>query len=78
MNRIIFCTFLKKKSEGQEYPPYPGALGKKIYDQISKLAWEQWKLQQTKIINEEKLDMFNKDDRKKIEHYMKLFLFTKE
>ncbi|CAL4325909.1 oxidative damage protection protein [Buchnera aphidicola] len=78
MHRIIFCTFLKKKSEGQDYPPYPGKLGKKIYNEISKVAWKEWKLQQTKIINEEKLDMFNKNDRKKIEYYMKLFLFKNE
>ncbi|WP_295164064.1 oxidative damage protection protein [uncultured Buchnera sp.] len=78
MSRIIFCTFLQKKSEGQDYPPYPGELGKKIYNQISKVAWKEWKLQQTKLINEEKLNMFNRNDRKKIEDYMKLFLFKNE
>ncbi|WP_186821880.1 oxidative damage protection protein [Buchnera aphidicola] len=78
MSRIIFCAFLQKESEGQDYAPYPGELGKKIYDTISKIAWKEWKLQQTKLINEEKLNMFNPNDRKKIEDYMKLFLFKNE
>lgn len=78
MSRIIFCVFLKKKSEGQDHLAYPGKLGEKIYNKISKIAWEKWKLQQTKIINEEKLNMLNKNDRKKIEDYMKSFLFKNE
>lgn len=67
----------KKKSEGHKYPPYPGILGKKIYKEISKIAWEKWIIEQTKIINEQKLNMIKKEDRKKIENYMQLFLFKK-
>ncbi|CAL4325896.1 Probable Fe(2+)-trafficking protein [Buchnera aphidicola (Protaphis terricola)] len=77
MDRKIFCIFLNKESEGHQSPPYPGKLGKKIYDQISKKAWNQWLIEQTKLINEKKLNMINKKDRKKIEKYMKLFLFKK-
>lgn len=77
MTRIIFCTFLKKKSEGQEFQAYPGELGKKIYNEISKKAWKKWMIKQTILINEKKLNMFNYEDRKKIEEYMKLFLFNK-
>ena len=77
MNRIIFCTFLKKKSEGQDFQSYPGEIGKQIYNQISKKAWEKWLIQQTILINEKKLNMLNIEDRKKIEKHMKLFLFKK-
>lgn len=77
MCRIIFCTFLKEKSEGQDFQIYPGALGKKIYNEISKKAWKKWIIQQTKLINENKLNMLNPKDRKKIEQHMKLFLFKK-
>ncbi len=77
MKRIIFCTFLQKKSEGQDFQPYPGELGKKIYNHISKKAWEQWITQQTILINEKKLNMLNLKDQKKIEKYMQLFLFKK-
>ncbi|QCI20094.1 MAG: oxidative damage protection protein [Buchnera aphidicola (Brevicoryne brassicae)] len=77
MPRIIFCTFLEKKSEGQDYQSYPGELGKKIYNQISKTAWKQWIIKQTILINEKKLNMCNINDQEEIEKQMKLFLFKK-
>ena len=75
MCRKIFCVFLQKESEGHEFPPYPGELGKKIYYKISKKAWKKWIIEQTKLINEEKLNMIKETDRKKIEKHMKSFLF---
>lgn len=77
MKRIIFCTFLNKKSEGQDFQSYPGELGEKIYNEISKKAWNKWLMKQTILINENKLNMFKLEDRKKIEKYMILFLFKK-
>ncbi|AHG59851.1 oxidative damage protection protein [Buchnera aphidicola] len=77
MNRIIFCTFLKEKSEGQDFQCYPGKIGEKIYNEISKKAWKKWIVQQTILINENKLNMSNVKDRKKLEKHMKLFLFKK-
>ncbi|CAL4325476.1 oxidative damage protection protein [Buchnera aphidicola] len=75
MNRIIFCKFLKKEAEGQEYQIYPGILGKRIYNEISKSAWKIWMSKQTMIINEKKLNMLNLNDRKIIEKHMENFLF---
>ncbi|QCI17351.1 oxidative damage protection protein [Buchnera aphidicola (Aphis helianthi)] len=77
MYRKIFCIFLQRESEGHAFPPYPGELGKKIYNNISKKAWKKWTIEQTKLINEEKLNMIKEKDRKKLEKYMKLFLFKK-
>ncbi|QCO71093.1 oxidative damage protection protein [Buchnera aphidicola] len=77
MNRIIFCTFLKKKSAGQDFQSYPGELGKKIYNHISKKAWKKWLEKQTVLINEKHLNMLILEDRKKLEKYMKIFLFKK-
>ncbi|CAL4044043.1 oxidative damage protection protein [Buchnera aphidicola] len=75
MNRIIFCKFLKKKAEGQDYQIYPGTLGKRIYNEISKLAWNMWISKQTILINEKKLNTFSVNDRKIIEKHMINFLF---
>lgn len=77
-NRIIFCEFLQKESEGQDFQCYPGTIGKKIYKNISKNAWQKWLSYQTILINENKLNMFNIEHRKKIEKQMKLFLFKKK
>ncbi|MFT4464021.1 MAG: oxidative damage protection protein [Sodalis sp. (in: enterobacteria)] len=75
MSRTIYCTFLKREAEGQDYQIYPGELGKRIYDTISKEAWSQWQTKQTMLINEKKLSMMNVADRKVLEQEMINFLF---
>ncbi|VFP88782.1 Probable Fe(2+)-trafficking protein [Buchnera aphidicola (Cinara piceae)] len=74
--RIIFCSFFKKKKEGLDYPFFPGEIGQKIYQEISKKAWTYWLKKQTKIINEKKLNMFLDQDRIYLEKKMKKFLFN--
>jgi Fe-S cluster biosynthesis and repair protein YggX len=54
---------------------YPGDLGKRIFDNISKEAWGLWQKKQTMLINEKKLNMMNVDDRKFLEEQMISFLF---
>lgn len=74
-SRIIYCTFLRKNTEGFQYQFYPGDIGIKIYNEISKEAWKKWSEKQIKIINEKNLNMFSKTDRIILEKYMKEFLF---
>ncbi|CAJ0995451.1 putative Fe(2+)-trafficking protein [Sodalis praecaptivus] len=75
MSRTIYCTFLKREADGQDYQIYPGELGKRIYDSISKEAWSQWQTKQTMLINEKKLSMMNVADRKVLQQEMINFLF---
>ena len=42
MARLVQCIHLKKEAEGMDYAPYPGELGKKIYNSVSKEAWQLW------------------------------------
>ena len=51
MSRTIFCTFLKTDAEGQDFQLYPGEIGKRIYNEISKEAWSQWITKQTMLHN---------------------------
>lgn len=51
MSRTIFCTFLQREAEGQDFQLYPGELGKRIYNEISKEAWAQWQHKQTMLID---------------------------
>ncbi|WP_075434164.1 oxidative damage protection protein [Buchnera aphidicola] len=76
--RVIFCSFLNKTEEGLDYPFLPGKIGQKIYQEISKTAWNCWIERQTKIINEKKLNMFLDKDRVLLEKKMKEFLFSKK
>jgi len=75
MSRTIFCTFLQRDAEGQDFQLYPGEVGKRIYNEISKEAWAEWMKKQTMLINEKKLNMMNVDDRKLLEADMIKFLF---
>lgn len=52
MAHMVNCVKLGREAEGLDYPPLPGALGMKIYNNVSKEAWEQWKHLQTMIVNE--------------------------
>ncbi|MBK4775753.1 oxidative damage protection protein [Candidatus Pantoea edessiphila] len=75
MSRIIFCNFLKRKAEGQDFQVYPGNIGDRIYNEISKEAWGKWIEKQTILINEKKLKLIHQEDRKILENEMIKFLF---
>jgi Fe-S cluster biosynthesis and repair protein YggX len=69
MSRIVNCVKLKREAEGLDFPPYPGELGTKIWQSISKEAWEEWKAIQTRLVNE------NARARKYLKEQMERFLF---
>ncbi|OCQ51666.1 putative Fe(2+)-trafficking protein [Photorhabdus australis subsp. thailandensis] len=75
MSRTVFCTFLQREAEGLDFQLYPGELGKRIFNDISKEAWSQWMSKQTMLINEKKLNTMNPEDRKLLEQEMTKFLF---
>lgn len=57
MARIVQCIKLGKEAEGMDFAPMPGAMGKKLFDSVSKEAWQQWVKLQTMIINENRLNL---------------------
>ncbi|AMG30184.1 oxidative damage protection protein [Grimontia hollisae] len=75
MSRTVFCQRLKKEAEGLDFQLYPGELGKRIFDNISKEAWAQWQGKQTMLINEKKLNMMEPEHRKLLEDEMVKYLF---
>lgn len=75
MSRTVYCQYLKQDAEGLDFQFYPGELGKRIYNDISKPAWAEWLKKQTMLINEYKLNMINPEHRKQLEGEMVKFLF---
>lgn len=75
MTRMIYCVKLKREAEGLEVLPYPGGIGKKIYDTISQEAWALWLARQTMLMNEYRLNMLDPNSRKFISEEMQKFLF---
>ncbi|EAS63760.1 oxidative damage protection protein [Photobacterium angustum] len=75
MSRTVFCTRLQQEAEGLDFQLYPGELGQRIFDNISKQAWAEWQGKQTMLINEKKLNMMNPEHRQLLETEMVKFLF---
>ena len=75
MARTVNCVYLKKESEGLGFQLYPGELGKRIFDNVSKEAWTLWQSKQTMLINEKHLNMMDPDHRQLLEEQMVGFLF---
>lgn len=75
MTRMVQCALLKQEAEGLERPTYPGALGQRIFDNVSKEAWQKWLRQQTILLNEYRLSPINPRDRKFLEEEMEKFFF---
>lgn len=57
MARMVNCIKLGREAEGLDFAPYPGELGKRIYANVSKEAWQQWIRLQTMMINENRLNL---------------------
>ena len=75
MSRMVHCVKLGREAEGLDRPPYPGALGQRIYENVSKEAWQMWLGQQTMLINEYRLTPVNPEHRKMLEEQMEKFFF---
>lgn len=75
MSRVIHCIKLNLESEGLERIPYPGEIGKRIFDQVSKQAWQGWLKQQTMLINEYRLSPMDPKARKFLEEQMEQYFF---
>ncbi len=75
MARTVFCEKLRRDEEGLAFAPYPGELGRRIYEHISKAAWAQWLAHQTMLINENRLSPLDPKARKFLEGEMEKFLF---
>jgi Fe-S cluster biosynthesis and repair protein YggX len=67
---------LKTEAEGLDYAPYPGELGQKIYDNVSKEAWQRWVAHQTMLINEYRLTPIEPEARKFLATEMEKFFFS--
>ncbi len=75
MTRMVNCTKLEKEAEGLERQPYPGEMGKRVFENISKEAWQMWLGHQTMMINEYRLTPIDPKHREMLEKEMEKFLF---
>lgn len=75
MTRTVKCAKLGVEAEGLDRPPYPGPLGQRIFENVSKQAWSQWVEHQTRLINEYRLALAEASARKFLSAEMEKFFF---
>jgi Fe-S cluster biosynthesis and repair protein YggX len=75
MARTVQCVVLKKEAEGLEFMPYPGELGKRIYQNVSKEGWAAWMKHQTMLVNENRLNLADARARQYLARQMERFFF---
>jgi len=75
MTRTVHCVKLGREAEALDRLPYPGELGQKIYENVSKEAWTLWLGHQTMLINEHRLNVMDPQARKMLEQEMEKFFF---
>jgi Fe-S cluster biosynthesis and repair protein YggX len=75
MARMVQCIKLGKEAEGLDFPPYPGELGKKIWQSVSKEAWAAWLKHQTMLVNENRLNLADARARQYLAKQMEAYFF---
>lgn len=78
MTRTVHCSYLDREAEGLPRPPLPGELGQRIFENISREAWQKWLAHQTTLINEKRLSPIDPEHRKYLEEQAEAFLFGGE
>ena len=73
---MVKCIKLGREAEGLDFPTYPGELGKRIFENVSKEAWQQWIKHQTMLVNENRLNLADQRSRQYLARQMELFLFA--
>jgi Fe-S cluster biosynthesis and repair protein YggX len=73
--RTVHCIKLGRDAEGLDFPPYPGELGKRIYENVSKEAWQAWLKHQTMLVNENRLSLADSRARKWLAEQMEKYFF---
>lgn len=75
MARMVKCVKLGSEAEGLDRPPYPGELGKRIFENVSKEAWNAWVRRQTMLVNENHLNLADLKARKYLAGQMEAYFF---
>jgi Fe-S cluster biosynthesis and repair protein YggX len=75
MPRMVHCVKLGREAEGLDFPPVPGELGKKLWENVSKEAWAAWQKHQTMLVNENRLNLADVRARKYLATQMENYFF---
>ncbi|PJD96844.1 MAG: oxidative damage protection protein [Legionella sp.] len=75
MSKIVFCCKLKQDAQGMDRAPFPGPLGERLLNEVSKEAWSMWLSHQTMLINEYRLNLTEAKSREFLKEEMQKYFF---
>ncbi|HJV07646.1 MAG TPA: oxidative damage protection protein [Chromobacteriaceae bacterium] len=75
MARTVNCVKLGREAEALDFPPLPGELGKRVFENVSKEAWQGWLRYQTMLINENRLSLADARARQYLSHQLEAYFF---
>ena len=75
MSKKVHCQLLDQELDALAFQTYPGELGKRLFENISQQAWQQWMTLQTMLINENRLSPLNPEHRAYLETEMEKYFF---
>ncbi len=64
MSRIVHCKKLDKDLPGLDRPPYKNELGKRVFEEVSKEAWDMWLKDSVKYVNTYRVDLASTEGQK--------------
>ena len=78
MTRTVNCSRYGEELEGLDKPPLPGPNGERIFNEVSRKAWNEWQALQTMLINEKHLKLIDPEARKYLTEQMWKFFANEE
>lgn len=75
MSKTVQCTKLGREAEAMTMAPWPGELGQRILENVSKEAWQEWMKLQTMLINEKRLSLVNAEHKAYLAEQMEKYFF---
>ena len=72
---MVRCCKLNEELEGLVKPPFPGPLGARVYNEVSKQAWRMWLSHQTMLINEYRLNLMEPRSREFLKEELEKYFF---
>ncbi|HWQ38187.1 MAG TPA: oxidative damage protection protein [Burkholderiales bacterium] len=75
MARLVKCVKLGREAEGLDFPPFPGELGKRLFENVSKEAWKAWLEHQKMLVNENRLNLADPQARKYLMEQTERYFF---
>jgi Fe-S cluster biosynthesis and repair protein YggX len=72
---MVQCIKLGREAPGLDVPPLPGDLGRRIFDTVSREAWQQWQRHQTMLVNENRLNLSDPRARQYLREQLEQYFF---